>query len=896
MYASKLLVQSVRFSILILFLAFCAESTYGNDSLKVALQLHQASHYQKALPYFIRLSAKFKKEQDIQNYALCQVKIADIIRMYGGPHVAIELLTENEKRIAASLYNVSLLMAQNHITKGEAFFAASRLTDYKKSIEQSISIKRQLKLPEKYLLEEYFYLGRYYKEFQNQNDSCLYWTTKALALAKSYPSHSLYVLPKIYNLMGQYYHPASGTLFVDKKGLFKLDSMERNFYISRRYYDSAFIAINNQPEKDESIVSLLYHNLGNSYNNQIYVNRELFLQKAIAYYRRSLSIIEKYGAPSEMALKHWVMGVAYYRGQKNDSAISEFHNGLVRVMPEISSYDIREIPPLQPTLSDEWFCRLTFKKAEQFYDKYKASKKEEDLMAAYEHFTFLLKFNNYLISRSIDERESAYQNQLYTLNNYQTLVEIGFELYKKTGNVNDLLNAYTLISKSKYAYLNKDDIEQSVSNSINQAVLKVEMDLLKRNILKSIPSLTKADLLSVFLRTNTTTTVPLSQINVTKQVDSSVEKIQKVLSSENSVLIDFYLRDLRLYTIIISKNSFTVHEQNLSVDFKSTVWKIRKSYGLNNPTEYARLSNKLYKEMLDSVIMIVPKETTDLIICPDYFIQNIPWDALVVDTLHTNSFKELDYLVNRFNIRTVLTPRHLLTEDHEEREGFYGVAPGFENSKRFSAIPFSTSLVKTKAEQYNGKFTEVLQKDSLKLNVLHIASHVVNDSLRPYNSTLYFNDTDSLTISQLATTTISPQLAILNGCQTGSGTYYQTEGTISFARALYRMGAKSVIMTLWSVDDKSTADILEDFYQEVEDGASLNEALRAAKINFIQNAPTDELANPYYWAGLQLSGNAKPIHSKNYTWIIYAAMSFITSLLFLLWIKKKKWPLSLKPM
>ena len=354
----------------------------------------------------------------------------------------------------------------------------------------------------------------------------------------------------------------------------------------------------------------------------------------------------------------------------------------------------------------------------------------------------------------------------------------------------------------------------------------------------------------------------------------TVEDLQRKLLKNNEALIDFYVWGQDLYAITISGSAINLLKQNIPKNFSSTIWELKRNLLSNTPKEYARIANAIYLETLDSVLQIVPKEINRLIICPDASLQGVPWDALVFDTANTNSYKELNYLLNRFTIRTILTPRHLITQ-RQKADGFVGVAPDFIRSKKFSSIPFSTNLVKTKAKEYDGKFSSILSTDTLNVSVFHIASHVENDSLQPYRSAIYFQDTDSVTIADLSSSKIRPALVILNGCQTGSGTYYQSEGTISFGRAFYRMGAESVLMTLWSVDDKSTADILGAFYKEMEDESPLDISLRQAKIDFIKNASTDELANPYYWAGLQLSGKAETLNETDYSWIILTSISCV---------------------
>jgi CHAT domain-containing protein len=868
--------------LLFALLLFGINYSYGYDSLKMALSFHQSSQFQKALPIFIDLSEKFKAKRNIEDYALCQLKIADIIRNYGGVNTAIELFTTNENAMELGLERPTLTLAYNYIAKAEALYIALRFTEFKEAILKSISIKKQIKAPEKYLAEDYLHLSRYYKELPNQNDSCYYWAQKSLRLAKSDKAFSIYLLPRIYNVLGYYYHPASNAYFINKR-----DSLMRHYSLSRRYYDSAMTAFKKQPLPDQLMKGKIYHNLGNSYSNEAGVNNKMVLiHYSIRYYKKSLNAIEKLGSPSDLTQKDWVLGRAYERLKLYDSAILQFQKGISRLIPDYNTHDLRLLPPLQPTLNDARFISLVVNKANNFYNKYRAHQDVKDLLSAFLHFEFLLKFNHYLLSQSIYEQETTHWNYLYGSNTYQLLVISAYELFQKTNNKSYLIKSYGLLASAKYAWLNRNDIEPALGKSISASVLKEEIKLVKSNIQTSIPDLTNDKLNSILpVIPSTSVIAALAEINVTSQILDSitVKGLQSELRKENEVLIDFYVWGQDLYSIIISGKDFNIMKQTTSNNFSSAIWRQRKNLLINKPNEYARISNIIYLETLDSVLNIVPKEISRLIICPDASLQGIPWDALVVDTANTKSYKELNYLLNRFTIRTVLTPRHLVIKNRKT-DGFLGIAPDFINSKKFSAIPFSTALVKTKANEHDGKFSSVLPIDTLNVSVFHIASHVVNDSLLPYRSAIYFGDRDSITISELSNLTVHPNLAILNGCQTGSGTYYQSEGTISFARAFYRMGAQSVLMTLWSVDDRTTADILNFFYKEMENGNRLDGSLNRAKKEFIKNAPSDELANPYYWAGLQLSGKADVIYETGYFWMflsgIGGAAFFIAALLY----------------
>ncbi|MBX2944726.1 MAG: CHAT domain-containing protein [Cyclobacteriaceae bacterium] len=838
----------------------------------MALIFHQSAQYEKALPIFIELSNKFKGSDAIPNYALCQLKIADIVRNYGGVNTAIELLNINERLLEIRLEKPTLELAQNYITKAEALYTANRLTEFKESILKSIAIKRRLGLSEKYLAEDYLHLARYYKELPNQDDSCYYWVQKSLRLAKSDKSFTAYILPRIYSMIGYYYHPASIAYFGNKK-----DSLMRHFSLSRKYYDSAILALKRQPVPDILMESRIYHNLGNSYSNEAGVENKIeLLHHAIAYYRRSESLYEKFGAPSEMAGKDWVIGKAYERLKQYDSAIQQFQIGISRLIPEFDGVNVNELPPLQPTLHDSRFITLVSIKANNFLFKYRQNQDFNSLQLAYKHYEFLLSFNHYLLSKSLQEQELTHWNYLYGSNAYQSLIITAYELYKKTNNKAYIITAYGLIASAKYAWLSKNDIEPLMSNSINASVLKQESEIVKNNILRNVTGVNINELNTILPSIpKHIESMSLANFNIANQfLDTiSFKRIQFELKQRREVLLDFYVWGNELYSVIISENDLAIVKHILPSDFNSDVWKLKYELTKYKPREYARIANRVYLETLDSVLLHIPKNSKRVVICPDGNLQNIPWDALVSDTLNVETFKSLNYLLNQYVMRTVITPRHLVMES-KMSQGFLGITSDFELSKRFSQIPFSNGLVKTKAHDLKGQAMSSIPSESFDTNILHIASHVVNDSLRPYRSTIFLNEHDSITLTELSGSRIKPKLAILNGCQTGNGTYYQSEGTISFARAFYSLGAESVLMTLWSVDDKATADLLTLFYEEMESGNDLDYSLRNAKVTFLESDASDELANPYYWAGLQLSGKSDQILKSNGLRTVFISIVF----------------------
>ena len=95
-------------------------------------------------------------------------------------------------------------------------------------------------------------------------------------------------------------------------------------------------------------------------------------------------------------------------------------------------------------------------------------------------------------------------------------------------------------------------------------------------------------------------------------------------------------------------------------------------------------------------------------------------------------------------------------------------------------------------------------------------------------------------------------LVVLSACESGLGTLNQAEGTVGLQRALLAKGAKSVLVSQWKVDDRTTAALMEAFYRAWLDGegeVSKSEALRRAMASVRQ-----QQADPLYWAAFQLVG------------------------------------------
>ena len=163
-------------------------------------------------------------------------------------------------------------------------------------------------------------------------------------------------------------------------------------------------------------------------------------------------------------------------------------------------------------------------------------------------------------------------------------------------------------------------------------------------------------------------------------------------------------------------------------------------------------------------------------------------------------------------------------------------------------------------------------------NILHLAMHALIDNDDPMNSKLVFDQGANDTIEdgflhtfELLNMELNPQLVVLSACNTGIGKNINGEGVMSLAYGFAYAGSPSVVMSHWSVDDQSTSILMKLFYQYLAKGFKKSEALRLAKLEFLDTYPA--YANPSYWAGFVVLGSDDPVKVKNNNlWWVMAAL------------------------
>jgi CHAT domain-containing protein len=111
---------------------------------------------------------------------------------------------------------------------------------------------------------------------------------------------------------------------------------------------------------------------------------------------------------------------------------------------------------------------------------------------------------------------------------------------------------------------------------------------------------------------------------------------------------------------------------------------------------------------------------------------------------------------------------------------------------------------------------------------------------------------------ELSNMQLKTNLVTLITCFSGSGSISKGEGVLSIGRSFVNAGSPSMVMSLWSASAEPAFEIMKEFYWELIKGNGKTQALRIAKIKYLEKA-SPMTANPMNWSGLVLIGNPDAI-------------------------------------
>ena len=320
----------------------------------------------------------------------------------------------------------------------------------------------------------------------------------------------------------------------------------------------------------------------------------------------------------------------------------------------------------------------------------------------------------------------------------------------------------------------------------------------------------------------------------------------KAINDEDTAILEYAVTDKKILAFLIHQEGVSVHESTLgeSADTLQSASSLTQSVQNFKDAILARASREELDFHSDKLhqLLIKPFESeledfSNLIIVPDGPLAYLPFEAL----RNNNS-----YLIEQFDIKYVpsVTSYKLL----KKPEGSYqkqllavagsGVSDNALQTQtrntNFSALP--STLIEVDSVSSHFSSTDVIKEENITEDALkktlntsyrfvHLATHGVIDEDEPRQSGLVLSLPDELSASstedgllkssEIYQLNLNSDMVVLSACNSGLGKYVKGEGMLGLQRSFFYSGTSSVVVSLWSVYDRSTAYLMNEFYREI---------------------------------------------------------------------------------
>ena len=385
-----------------------------------------------------------------------------------------------------------------------------------------------------------------------------------------------------------------------------------------------------------------------------------------------------------------------------------------------------------------------------------------------------------------------------------------------------------------------------------------------------------------------------------QQADINVQDVQALLD-ENTAFLEYVIAD----SVV---NIFCVHKEQVqwsksfitNKELKDRIKELHFSLSdyTSKQSRQTYLSNAhwFYKHLIAPVLKD-KSNITNLIIVTDGELGHLPFETFLVEeaTEELIDYRSLHYLLNDYNISynysAALWKENIEGPAPRNNGQIMGVAANYDitldtsmltvrlptdqwTRAEISPLPGARKEVEILQEKYEGFFAfdtlaseKTVKAKASDYSILHFATHGILDSERPVLSSLAFTEDNDSTESnfwqahEISKLRLNADLVVLSACETGFGKFEKGNGIASLARSFMYAGAPSLIVSLWQVRDEATAELMKNFYNNLDNGMKKDEALRKAKLNYIKST-NEAFVHPAYWAPFIMIGKTDTVEIK----------------------------------
>jgi len=492
---------------------------------------------------------------------------------------------------------------------------------------------------------------------------------------------------------------------------------------------------------------------------------------------------------------------------------------------------------------------------------------------------------------------------------YQRLINLYYELFQKTKSPVFEKEIFYTAEKAKarsfveyLERLGKSDPARSArpSNALGEKLRISRLEILKKLSSASLAQEARSQLENQVRQIDDQTSVmnaeEFGQTNAAEILAKpvTVEFLQQRLLNADTALVEYFLGKDRSYLIFVSNSAFKIVELAPQDKLENTLigyLNYLQDLDVDQATGIAA-ARRLYKELIAPIADLIPKSATNLIIVPDGILFHLPFETLCAN----QSGPKAEYLMNRYFVSYAPSATAFFYLSKRPKPAAYAKdllafgapaypEPSSQGSRDFLSagqilldlyekngfsvfpIPYSEKEVEEIARHFRTDKKDIFlnreaSEENLKrldlgdYRIVHFACHAFSDETYPFRSALVLalageSDEDGFfQVLEMYPLRLSSELTVLSACRTGSGKTIGNEGILGLPRVFFYMGSRSVISTLWSINDKAAARFMRYFYDSYSRGQGKAKSLQLAK----QRMMKTRYGHPYYWAAFILTG------------------------------------------
>jgi tetratricopeptide (TPR) repeat protein len=346
----------------------------------------------------------------------------------------------------------------------------------------------------------------------------------------------------------------------------------------------------------------------------------------------------------------------------------------------------------------------------------------------------------------------------------------------------------------------------------------------------------------------------VAELFETKPTD--ITRLRQNIAPDTLVIQPVPLRD-KVALFLLTREKLTVIQSDTKRnEFNQLVSQYRRQLADYQNADVYATGGKLYEILIRPIeLQIAASSSKNIAIIATEQLRYIPFETLYDE-------KTEKFFLQKYSV-SYLTRISATTPPTTERKPLQVLA--FANPKptrqelkgtEIEADIIQQTFPSSVTYEHEKATLDIFKTQAARFSILHLGTHGCFNQdgcpdLGMKLNTILFANNQQYPIADAALLGLkNTELITLSACQTAKEANADGQEISGLAYVLERAGARSVIASLWSVEDSTSAEIMTKFYQNLQKGMSKSEAMRQAKLSQIQQ-------HPYFWSPFILIGDAR---------------------------------------